>query len=377
MTGVRLTLLLLLSLALRASGPAPLLVLLGDADPKPWADLAAARGWRFQTLSVTADDAGMAALESRLREWAPGAAPVYLLGAGSGAAGVFYAASRIPDRWTAAAAIEGSPRTAAASNRLFGANTQLVPLLWLTGGEGQEVLLQRLKSAGFRLETRPAAGASAGTVLDWLASHRRDEFPASVDCETGSTAFPRCYWLEIKAFDPAARNDVLGSTRVDPGSGAFLDLGGFGFNLSAPGPGVEVSWLPPNYKGPLRLGDRIVSVLGKPVASAREYVALMDRIVDEQPGAVMIVRDGRRQRVETRIRVPKRQETLTARVQGSWSPDSREILIVSRGVRQLQVTVPAGWAPVTVNWNGVEVGKTAPAGCLALTLEPPSASPCP
>ena len=39
-------------------------------------------------------------------------------------------------------------------------------------------------------------------------------------------------------FDAGQRNDVLDSTRVQPvGSGAVLDLGGFGFNLADPGPG--------------------------------------------------------------------------------------------------------------------------------------------
>jgi hypothetical protein len=373
---MRLALLLLLVLTLGGSEPAPLLVVLDAADPRPWEALAASRGWRFQSSSVSADDGGMAGLEARLKEWVPGVAPVYLVGLGPGAAAAFYAVSRLPDRFTAAAAIDGSPRAAIGSNRLFGGNTQLAPLLWLTGGEGQEPFLQKLKAAGFNLETRPAGGADANALLDWLASHRRDEFPASVDCETGSPAFPRCYWLEIKTFDPKARNDVLGSTRVNPGSGAFLDLGGFGFNLSAPGPGVEIAWLPPTYKGPLRLGDRIVSLLGKPIGDAREYAARMDQMRDEQPAAVMVLRNGKRQRIETRIRLPKREETFTARVQATWFPDSGEIQIVSRGVSQLNVAVAPNWAPVSFNWNGVAAAKAGEGGCLTLTFEPPSASPC-
>jgi len=378
LTGVRSAplLLLLLALSLCGSQPAPLLVVLDAADPKPWEALAASRGWRFQAVSVPSDDSGMTVLEARLKDWAPGAGQIYLVGLGQGTAAVFYAVSRLPDRFAAAAAVEGSPRAAVASNRLFGANTRLVPLLWLTGGEGQEPLLRKLKAAGFNLETRPAAGADARVLLDWLASHRRDEFPASVDCETGSPAFPRCYWLEIKTFDPKARNDVLGSTRVHPGSGAFLDLGGFGFNLAAPGPGVQVAWLPPGYQGPLRLNDRIVSLRGKPIRDAREYAALMDQMQDEQPAAVMVLRNGKRRRIETRIRLPRREETFTARVQGAWFPKAREIQIVSRGVSQLNVTVPSDWAPVSLNWNGIRLGEAAAADCVTIALEPPSASPC-
>jgi hypothetical protein len=59
---------------------------------------------------------------------------------------------------------------------------------------------------------------------------------------------------------------VLVSTRVQPvGSGASLDVGGFGYDRTAPGPGALVTWLPPNYQGPLKLNDRIVSVGGKAI----------------------------------------------------------------------------------------------------------------
>ena len=379
---MRLVTLFWLALALGAEDKAPLLVFLDPSPRDAWERLAAARGWRFLATSLPPSDPAMKSLESQVREAIGrfGADPerVYLAGQGNGVPAVFLAASRLPGLWTAALAIGGNVRPAVNSNRLFGANTQLIPLLWYTDTPSDDPSRRRLAAAEFNLEVRPAQGATAEQALDWLATHRRDLYPASVDCETGSPAFPRCYWLEITGFDPRKRNDVLGTTRVNPGSGATLNLGAFGFDAAAPGPGVEIVWLPPDYAGPLKLHDRIVSVGGKAIADAREYMAIMDQTFEEKAAAIVVLRGNQRQRIEARIVLPERQEPITARVQGTWLTASREIQIISRAVSKLKADVPAAWTPVSINWNGIEVAKAAAAGCWELSMEtdPPVARRC-
>jgi len=147
-------------------------------------------------------------------------------------------------------------------------------------------------------------------VFDWLAKHQRALFPSTVDCETGSPAFARCYWIEMTKFDPKKRNDVLKSTRAMPGSGASLALGPFGYDPQAAGPGALVGWLPDDYKGPLKLNDRIVSVAGKELRDGREYARQMDELTDDKPVSVLIQRGKERLRLETKILLPKREELI-------------------------------------------------------------------
>src|SRR5438045_5065258 len=210
---------------------------------------------------------------------------------------------------------------------------------------------QKLSSVEFNFETRPQA--SVDQVLDWLAKHRRAPFPLTVDCETGNPGFARCYWIEMTKFDPKKRNDVLKSTRVAAGSGASLAIGPFGYDPMAPGPGALVGWLPPNYHGPLQLDDRIVSVAGKEVADGREYARLLDEITEDKQVAVLVQRGKQRTRLETKILLPKREELITARVQGRYLPDQKEIFVVSRAVTAMRIHIPAEWAPASVSWNGL------------------------
>jgi hypothetical protein len=170
-------------------------------------------------------------------------------------------------------------------------------------------------------------------------------------------------------FDGAERNDVLSSTRVQAGTGASLDLGGFGFNPQAEGPGVLVTWLPEHYSGPLKLNDRIVSIGGAKLRDAREYVDLMDKTGEEKPVAVMVERGKDRMRLETRIVLPRRPSSITARVQGQRLVDLKEVQIVSRAVTQMRVTLPAEWLPAVINWNGSEVVKADASGCWLLDVQ--------
>ncbi|MGA2325108.1 MAG: hypothetical protein ABSH05_02370 [Bryobacteraceae bacterium] len=349
---------------------APLLVFVpGGAQQHPQIP-----GWEVVAVQAAPNDAGVraieAAVESARRERQTDPLRTCIAGQGEGAASVFYAVSRRPDLWAAALALGGNPKPAIDSNRLFGANSQLVPVLWITRPEDR-VLLEpwraKLLAAEFNLEPHSPA-MTVEQAFQWLASHERQAFPAKVDCETGNRTFARCYWVEMTKFDVAQRNDALSSTRVAPGSGAALDLGGFGFKLDAPGPGLAVEWLPENHKGPLKLGDRILSVAGKEVPDAAGYVHMMDQLTEEKPIAIMIQRGKERRRLETRIILPRREEALTVRVQAQFLADSRELLVITRGVTELRVTLPDYWLPCPINWNGNGMGTADRPGCWLLAL---------
>jgi hypothetical protein len=224
------------------------------------------------------------------------------------------------------------------------------------------------------MERRVVTEAQA---LDFLAGHRREDFPYEVECETGSPAFARCYWIQLTKFDPGRRNDVLRTTRVPPGSGATLALGSFGFSEDDPGPGVLVTSLPTSYQGPLKINDRIVSLGGLSVADVKAYSQMMDEVKEEKPVAVLLVRGKQRLRVETSIILPKREETITAHVRADFSMDTKDLIISTRTVTELRLLLADSWAGSTVNWNGNEVAKEAKAGCWILSESPaPLARPC-
>ncbi len=354
----------------------PVLVLLGG-DPKPWQGWCGERGWQFLTPWASSTekniDLRVKALETQLSDLGKRVAidegRVYLAGQGDGAAAVFYAASRLPDLWTAAVALGGSPRPAIDTHHVYAANTSNLPVLWLFADEHMEPLAKQMQSAGYNLEWHRAASANSQQIFDWLLRHERDQLPTRVDCETGSPSFARCYWVEMTRFDPAERNDVLVSTRLKAGSGAMLAAGPFGFDPREPGPGVVVKELPPNYSGPLKLGDRIVAIGGKPVADAAEYVQLMDQTIEEKQVVLMVQRGDNRVRVETSIVLPQRDELVTARVQAQFLPETKELQVLSRAVTQMRVNIPAAWIPLAINWNGSEVGKAEAGGCWLLNEE--------
>jgi hypothetical protein len=378
-----------------AAQPRPVLVVLPavpelSAVPaywKEWQGRVASRSWlvvvpwgEFQTPGLWGDL--FTKLLAALVEDVPRRLPadttrLYLAGEAGLASHVFYVASRAPHLVAAGLAIGGDPKRAIETNRLFGANTRLSPVLWLVERSDSPLLereRRRLQAAQYNFELRPLEQTPLENALEWLAKHSRDPFPEEVDCETGNPDFARCHWLEITRFDASQRNDVLRSTRVQPGAGGYLDLGGFGYDPSAPEPGVRVVWLPPDYKGPLKLGDRIVSVGGRAIKDAQDYLTMMDE-AEEKPAAVIVERGKERLRLETRILVARREETATARVQGRFLADTREILVVTRGVGELKMQVPPQWAPARVNWNGNDLGSAERPGCWIIAL--PAARPCP
>lgn len=242
-------------------GPAPAIALINTADAAPWQALAAAAGWRVVSVPGDPDptlDQSLLALAAKVAEevksGAVDAARVYVAGRGEAAAGVFYAIARMPDRWAAGVALGGSPKPALDTNRIFAANFLNTPILWASSGADDEALAQRLRDAGLHLEWRSAAATSNEAIIQWLSAHRREEFPPDIDCETNSPSFASCYWIQMTKFDAAERNDVLSQTVIAGDAGTSLDLGGFAYRISDPGPGVLVAYLPRKIQRPAQAG---------------------------------------------------------------------------------------------------------------------------
>jgi hypothetical protein len=351
-----------------------LLVLLGGGA-KTWQAACAERGWQF--LAPQIDAAGQTAdqrikalaaeVEDAVKRLPVDPNRVYLAAQGGSVSTLFYMAARMPDLWAAAVGVGGSPRAAIDSNRLFAANTTNLPVLWLLSNKDEEPLGKKLRSAGFNLEWRESTTATPAGIFDWLGARRRDPFPSTADCETGSPLFAHCYWVEVTTFDPAESNDVLDSTRVQPlGSGAVLAIGPFGFNPTEPGPGVLVASLPEKYSGPLKINDRIVELGGKELKDGAEFAQILYRTFDEKPVVAMVERGKEHLRLETKIEMTRRAEPVTARVRAQYLPELHEVEVVSRAIAQLKVTLPESWLPAKIDWNGTDVANATAAGCWLL-----------
>jgi len=365
--------------AQNAPAPArtPAVALVDAADAAQWQAWLKDLGWRVITPAAAANaniDQRVLALATAVaeanRNGGVDATRVYLAGRGDASAAVFYTISRIPDLWAAGLALGGSPEPAVDSDRLFAANFAHVPVLWAGAAPADEALAAKLKTAGLNLEWRPASGLTIGAAFEWLASHRREEFPSEIDCETNSPAFARCYWIEMSKFDVGERNDVLPSTRMVGGSGAALDLGGFGYKTDDPGPGLLVTFLPEKYAGPLKLGDRLTALDGRPIQDAKQFGETMAKFTEEKPVTVMVQRGKERTRVESRIILRRRDANPTARVEAQYLPADNVIQIVSRTVKEMRVTIPPAWAENSrLYWNGLSLEKIESAGCFLLTVE--------
>jgi hypothetical protein len=367
----------------------PALALVSAADAAKWEEWAKPSGWKILAAPAEAApaNAGADARLLALAQVVRGAvarheadpAHVYLAGRGDDAATVFYGISRLPDLWAAGVAIGGSPEPAIQSGRLFTANFGLAPVLWIGGNNGDEAFAERLHAAGMSVEWQPPAGLATAAVFEWLARHERPEFPTEIDCETNSPEFAGCYWLRPVTFDAGERNDVLPSTRLAAGSGAHLDLGGFGYKTDDPGPGLLVSFLPQKYSGPLKLGDRLMELDGKPIENPAQYVATMGRMSETRHAAVMLERGKDRIRIETTVIVPRHEAVVTARVQGRYDSDQKQVLVISRTVTKMNVTLPAHWLPATLLWNGLTLENATQPGCIQLTIDHEllHATPCP
>jgi predicted esterase len=359
-----------------AAAKHPAIALADPAEAEQWQILVKALDW--QVITPSADpkagiDARVQALAAAVNDAVQKSdadpAHIYLAGRSDAAAVVFYAISRLPDLFAAGVALGGSPMPAINSDRIFAANFTNTPVLWVSAAPDAGKLAAKLKTAGMNLEWRPAAGLTNGAVLDWMNRHARDEFPSSIDCETNSPTFGRCFWIQMTRFDANERNDVLPSTRVAGASGASLDLGEFTYNLEDPGPGVLVSTLLPKYSGPLKVGDRIVELDGKPLENAAQFADLMARKTREDRAIAMVQRGKERIRMETRVILPRKELIVTARVQGTYTPGEKRIEIISRTVTEMRVTVPEHWLPADIFWNGLSLEGATKAGCVLLTVD--------
>jgi hypothetical protein len=171
-------------------------------------------------------------------------------------------------------------------------------------------------------------------------------------------------------FDAAERNDILPSTRLRGDQLPSLDLGGFGYKVDEPGPGVLVSFLPEKYSGPLKMGDRIVALDGRPIDNPQTYLELMAKYTEPRAAVATVLRGKDRVRVETFVVMPKHDTSVTARVQAQYLAAEREVQIVSRTVNEMKVTVPPHWAEDSrLFWNGLALEKIESAGCFVLTVE--------
>jgi len=361
--------------AAAAQQKAPAIALIDAADAVQWQSWTRELGW--QVIAAESEpnanvDQRVLALAAKVDAAIKGGSVdpgrVYLAGRGDAAALVFYTVARLPDLWAAAVALGGSAKPAIDTNRIFAANFTNVPVLWISGDDGKPIA-DKLIAARINLDWRPASNANTATVFQWLAEHKRDEFPASIDCETLSPQFAHCYWIQMTKFDAAERNDVLPSTRIPGGSGAALDLGGFGWKLDDPGPGILVSFLPEKYNGLLKTGDRIVALDGKPIADARQYQEILDKVTDEGHTVAMVQRGKERFRIETRFTLPRRDAGVTARVQAEYQPAEKTIQIISRTLTAMRVTVPPQWAPGSLVWNGLTLEELKEPGCWDLSME--------
>jgi hypothetical protein len=206
-------------------------------------------------------------------------------------------------------------------------------------------------------------------VFAWLGGRARDPFPLDVDCETDSPTFASCFWLTPGKFDVNERNDVLPRTLIATATPAALDLGAFGYKPDDPGPGVLVSHLPEKYSGPLKLGDRIIELDGHLIADAADFQNLMSKATEAAHAAVMVQRGKQRTRVETRILVPHHEYVPTARVQGKYDQAQNQILIISRSITEMRVTIPDAWAGASLFWNGLSLENIDKPGCVLLTID--------
>jgi len=372
--------------AAQTAAKAPALALADPKDAAHWQAVANEAGWQTIVPGGASTDpldtrvqAVAAAVRGAIQNGSVDPARVYLAGRGDAAPAVFYGISRLPDVFAAGIAIGGSPQTALASGRIYTVNFSNSPVLWVTGNDADEAVAQKLKAAGMWMEWRSANGMKNADVFAWLAARVREPFPLDVDCETDSPAFSACFWLQPGKFDVNERNDVLPRTLVAAATPAALDLGAFGYKADDPGPGILISRLPDKYSGPLKLGDRITALDGKSLADAREFQDIMAKAAEERRAVIMLQRGKERTRVETRILVAHHDFIPTARVQGKYDPSQNQILVISRAVTQMRVTVPEAWRGASLFWNGLALEKIEKPGCVLLTIDKEllHAAPCP
>jgi hypothetical protein len=96
---------------------------------------------------------------------------------------------------------------------------------------------------------------------------------------------------------------------------------------------------------------------------------MLDKVTDESHAVAMVQRGKDRIRVETRWIVPRRDATVSARVQGEYLASEKAIQIISRTVTQMRVNVPSAWVPGALYWNGLSLEEIKEPGCWDLTMQ--------
>lgn len=368
-----------------AAAPKPAIALPDARDASTWKKWTDEIGWQLIAPGIASNtdaDTRTAALADAVRaaikSGSADASRIYIAGRGEDVPLVFYIVSRIPDLWAAGFALGGTPTAALASGRVYAANFTNTPVLWASEGAGDSELAGRLKTAGLNVDWREAKTLTIAQSFAALEKYRRSDFPPVADCETNTAQFASCYWIEPTRFDSGERNDVLPKSRILDGSGASLDLGGFGYQLADPGPGVLISYLPKEYFGPLQIGDRIVELDGTPIADAKDFNARMNKMYAEKDVVAMVARGKERLRVPTRVVLPSADSYVTSRVQGKYDAQWKTIQILSRSISELRVRIPAEWLPADLYWNGLEMENLTKPGCYQLTVDKEllNAAPC-
>ncbi len=359
------------------SGKSPAVALLDASEAAQW-NWAKDMGWQIilpkaGSASATGIDAQVQALAAGVQDAIANAnadpAQIFLAGHAATTPAVFYAVSRMPDAWTAAIAVGGSPQPAIDSGRIFSGNFQNTPILWAGVSDADESLAGNLKKSGMNVEWRKATEMTSSAASQWLLAHKRDPIPSAVNCETSSPAFAKCFWIQVMRFDVNEKNDVLPTTLVPPTLVSMLDVGQFSYPRNDPGPGILVSALPEKYDGPLKAGDRIVELDGRPIENAALFEEMMRAVTETRDAVIMVQRAGARQRVDTRVIAPKKPNVVSARVEGKFDAEEKEITLISRAVAEVRVTIPQHWVPATFNWNGLPLDQLKTGGCLALHIE--------
>ena len=119
-----------------------------------------------------------------------------------------------------------------------------------------------------------------------------------------------------------------------------------------------VSFLPEKYSGPLKMGDRIVALDGRPIENAQK--------LSRADGEVHRGAAGRRDcaarqgpgPLETFVAHAEARQHRDGRVQGQYLPAEREMQIVSRTIKEMRVTIPPQWAQDSrLFWNGLALEK--------------------
>ena len=150
----------------------PALVPVDSGDSAQWQSWAGNFGWRIIAPAAVAGapiDARIQSIERAVQQATQSGAAdpsrIYLVGRGEATAAVFYAISRVPDLFAAAAALGGSPQPAIDSGLLYGANFAHVPVLWIGSAPYDRTPAEQLRSAGIALEWRSAESANIMTRL--------------------------------------------------------------------------------------------------------------------------------------------------------------------------------------------------------------------